>query len=365
MIGVIRDRIDKLLGRGRHSIAVPVMDGPLHPNNRLEEARQIFAHEGLDNLTAAGGDIWFSCGADLMRYSARSGTVETVVTLEALITAIAANASGTLAIGLDGEGISIRGGRHDGHRITALGGRPLRCPTAALFLDEDRLAVTVGARDGLVADWKRDLMAHGQSGEVWEVDLDGGQVRQRAHGLAYPCGICMAPDGLVVSEAWAHRLLLLTADAKPRAVLDELPGYPCRIAPWKGGGYMLAMFAARNQLIEFVLREPEFLEAMTAQVHPDYWIAPKLMWGQGFKEPMQGAALKTMGIIKPWAPTWSYGLVVALDQEFAPRASYHSRADGRRHGVTSLCEFGGSILAGSKGGGVAVTIGPLAAGGQA
>ena len=72
------------------------------------------------------------------------------------------------------------------------------------------------------------------------------------------------------------------------------------------------------------------------------------MWGQGFKEPMQGAALKTMGIIKPWAPTWSYGLVVALGDAFQPVASFHSRADGQRHGITSACEYGDGFLAGSK-----------------
>ena len=51
---------------------------------------------------------------------------------------------------------------------------------------------------------------------------------------------------------------------------------------------------------------------------------------------MQGGSVKTMGILKPWAPTFSYGLIARLNNELIPVKSYHSRADGVRHGVTSL-----------------------------
>ena len=48
MIGLIRDRMDKYLGRGRHSIAVPVMDGPLHPNRGLDNAEALFSLDPVD-----------------------------------------------------------------------------------------------------------------------------------------------------------------------------------------------------------------------------------------------------------------------------------------------------------------------------
>lgn len=358
MIGMILDRIDKYLGRGRYSIAVPVMDGPLHPNHKLDEAKEAFALSGVDNLTAIGSKIWFTTGASLMELPAKPGKPKNIADFDAPITCLAADETGALAIGIDGKGIIIRGGEYNGRWIRKLGGNRLLCPTAAVFLDTNTLVVTIGARDRPHADWKRDLMAHGRSGEVWRIDFSSGTEQRLASGLAYPYGVCLTPQGIAVSESWAHRILLLDSNGTPREALKDLPGYPARIVPMQQRGYVLAIFAPRNQLVEFTLREPEFLYAMVNQVHPDNWIAPKLKWGQGFKEPMQGAALRTMGIIKPWAPTWSYGLVVTLDENFRPVASFHSRADGNRHGVTSVCVRGERILAGAKGAGVVVTLPP-------
>ena len=64
---------------------------------------------------------------------------------------------------------------------------------------------------------------------------------------------------------------------------------------------------------------------------------------------MQGGGLKQLGILKPWAPTRSYGLVVRRDAEGEPRASFHSRADGRRHGITSCVEADGRSAGDCKG----------------
>jgi hypothetical protein len=57
-----------------------------------------------------------------------------------------------------------------------------------------------------------------------------------------------------------------------------------------------------------------------------------------------------MGMLKPWAPTRSYGLVVRLDRDLQPVASFHSRADGKRHGIASCLVEGDRLLAASKGG---------------
>jgi hypothetical protein len=75
---------------------------------------------------------------------------------------------------------------------------------------------------------------------------------------------------------------------------------------------------------------------------------------------MQVGELKQLGILKPWAPARSYGLVVRLDGEQEPQSSLHSRADGRRHGITSCVEIGSRLLATSKGGDAIVSI-PLEA----
>ena len=122
-------------------------------------------------------------------------------------------------------------------------------------------------------------------------------------------------------------------------MLDHLPVYPSRLAPASGGGFWLTAFIARTQLVEFVLREPAYRRRMMREIDPRYWIAPRLSSGHTFLEPMQGAHIKTMGILKPWAPPRSYGLVIRLSPEGLPRYSLHSRVDGsqsrrrRRGGV--------------------------------
>jgi hypothetical protein len=68
-----------------------------------------------------------------------------------------------------------------------------------------------------------------------------------------------------------------------------------------------------------------------------------------------------MGIHKPWSPSRSYGLVVEIDKEIRPIASYHSRANGTRHGITSAIAQGGDIIAASKGGDAILRFGRAAA----
>jgi hypothetical protein len=60
--------------------------------------------------------------------------------------------------------------------------------------------------------------------------------------------------------------------------------------------------------------------------------------------------------MKPWAPTRSYGLVLALDSDLQPEASAHSRANGSRHGIRNVVERNGELLIASKGGDVIVSL---------
>ena len=131
--------------------------------------------------------------------------------------------------------------------------------------------------------------------------------------------------------------------------LDNLPVYPSRLSPAASGGFWLTAFAARTQLVEFVLRENAYRRRMMTEIDPEYWIAPKLKSGQSFLEPMQGAHIKTMGVVKPWAPPRSYGLVIRLDANGVPLYAVHSRVDGVNHGVVAAVEIDGSLFALAKG----------------
>jgi hypothetical protein len=346
--------------------AVPMMDGPLKPNTALDAAPVVLRLPEVDNLVATPDGLLASQGAKLLALTPRGDALvsEQRQVFEAPISCLAADGRGTIAIGLDGTGIRIRGGRHDGAAVTALGGgATLVSPTAVAFGDPDTLLVTNGAADAPAAEWKRDLMNRRSSGSVWRIALGGGkpQATRLAASLAFPDGLALGKDGtLLVSEAWRHRVVAVDAAAAkaPRAVLSDLPAYPSRIVPASGGGYWLALFAPRNQLVEFVLREEGYRRRMVATIDPAYWIAPALSSGASFLEPIQGGARKKLNMLKPWSPSWSYGLVVRCDAAMRPLMSFHSRADGSIHGVTSLVDAPGRLLVGARGSGVVVALDP-------
>ena len=124
------------------------------------------------------------------------------------------------------------------------------------------------------------------------------------------------------------------------------------------GGFVLALFAPLNRLVEFVLQEPQYRADMMREIDSRYWIAPTLSPPDSFLEPLQNGGVRSMGVHKPWSPSRSYGLVATLDGKLQPVTSYHSRANGRFHGVTSAIAVDGAILAASKGGNHIIRLAP-------
>ncbi len=109
--------------------------------------------------------------------------------------------------------------------------------------------------------------------------------------------------------------------------------------------------------MEFILREPAYRRRMMREIDPRFWIAPKLSSGYSYLEPMQGAHIRTMGILKPWAPPRSYGLVIRLTAEGLPTYSLHSRADGKHHGIVAAVECGEHLYVLAKGCGKILRLG--------
>jgi hypothetical protein len=351
MSGLLRNFIDRIMGgRGEHSITVPVMDGALKPNDYLDRMPALASLDEPDNLVSDGQTAYLSSGPSLYRLGG-DGTVTLVGRETADITFLALSATGALAIGLDSGGFRMMGGRHDGKTFAVDGASRINAPTSAVFLEEDTLIVCNGSAINPASDWRRDLLDLGRTGSVAKVDLGTGAISRIADHLAWPSGICLAGNGeIVVSEAWRHRLLRLSINSGASVtVLADLPAYPGRLTPAADGGCWLALFAVRSQLQEFVLREPRYRREMMATVEPDYWIAPSLSSGKSFKEPLQSGGVIRLGIHKPWAPTRSYGLVARLDEQFQPAWGAHSRADGKRHGVTSIAELGGRAIVTARG----------------
>ena len=354
---------DRFLGRGDWAVTVPTFDGPLMPNQGLEEAQSFANLADADNLARTEKGMLASSANRLMRFGA-DGQAEVLQDFAGEITALA-HARGMTAVAVDGKGVVIRGGLHDGREAAGDEARRLSCVTALTFLDSNTLLVANGSASLPASAWRRDLMQKNASGSVWRLDLKSGRLELIGDGLAWPAGIATTGSNRVyVTEAWRHRVLAIDLVTKATApVLEHLPAYPARIAPAFNAGYWLTSYSARNQLVEFILREETYRKRMLAEIPEAYWMAPSLSSWRDYREPMQGSQLKQMNVLKPYAVTRSNGLVIHCDQNMKPLSSFHSRADGTVHGTLSACETGDDLLVASRGGSRVVRL-PKVAGGK-
>lgn len=343
MFGPISRFVDNFVGRGSAAVTVPPLDGALKPNNILEDLPDGIPADAPDDIVLWRGEPVWSDGGRLV---SRSGTQ--VLNAGSPITALAASGE-MLAVATISAGLEIFDGSLS--RITPAWKIPVRNITALAFAPDGAVWFCTGSERRSPAEWRRDVMELNRAGLVGRADPHSGEVVVVHRKLGYPAGLVVLPSGnVLVSEAWSSHLIELpSAGGGSRIVLDEIPGYPGRISVRQGGGFWLSIFAPRSPLIEFVLREPGYRKAMLRDVAPEFWIAPSYASGMSFSEPLQGGALKQMGILKPWAPTRSYGLVVELDGDFTPRRSFHSRSGGRRHGITAVLDHDGELWLTSRG----------------
>jgi hypothetical protein len=347
MIAALKAFGDRVLGRGEAAITVPIFDGALKPNQLLADAEIVGQFDDANDLATDGGTLLVADGGQVL--SVGDGKRTEIARFDRSVTALCALPGDGLAVALGGEEVRIVGGPADGRRWTDAGGAPLHAVNAICTTSDGTLAVTDGSRRYDCARWAHDLMDHGASGRVVFLDQRSGANREGAHGLEYAFGTCASGVETLVPESWRHRLVAIGPEGHRRIVLDRLPVYPSRLVAAVGGGFWLTAFAARTQLVEFVLREPAFRRRMMKEIAPEHWIAPRLRSGQSFLEPMQGAHLRTMGVLKPWAPPRSYGLVIRLSAEGTPLYSLHSRVDGVNHGIVAAAESAGFLYLLAKG----------------
>lgn len=335
--------LERFLGRGEASVTVPPLDGGLKPNNRLEDLPLGLPAGAPDDMALWQGRPIWSDGTRVMDETGQ------VLDAGARITALAASEDRLVMATSEGLKIVDTTGADVTPKLSA----PLRHVTAMAFAPEGTLWFVTGSAENPPEDWRRDLMEMRRTGTLGQVARNGSVTVTQTR-LGWPAGVVVRRSGaIVVAEAWKSHLIEFEPDGggKGRVLLDEIPGYPGRMTRRASGGWWLCVFAPRSPLIELVLREPAYRRAMLERIDPEFWVAPKLSSGENFREPMQGGALKQMGILKPWAPSLSYGLVVALDHNFVPLESLHSRAGGRRHGVTGAQEIGGLLWMAGQGSG--------------
>ena len=331
--------------------SIPPMDGAWRPNDRLEECRalpfDVARPTGLASapdgrlFIASGNRVLLATGPDYASASA-------VATFPGAVRALAWHPRLNLIAAVSGQGLVTMVDQGNGSVVSDCDGGPLLYPTAVAVAPDGAILATEGSRTLPGEAWVRDLMRKGADGRVVRLANGEGRGTTLADGLAFPSGIGIAPDGtVIVSEAWRHRLLRLTA-GKPAVVLDNLPGYPASILP-RVGGWWLSLFAPRSHIVEFVLEEDAFRSRMMTHIDPAFWISPSTDPREHHFQPVQVGALRSQNIKKPWAPPRSYGLIVALDDQFTAQTSYHSRSNGTRHGIGALAIAEGILFAACEG----------------
>ncbi|MER8830920.1 hypothetical protein NKH73_22555 [Mesorhizobium sp. M0938] len=359
--------VRRLFAADDAGISVPAMDGVFKPDNRLEEAERLVSLSAIDNLVSSPGGLLCSSGSTLFRVDLDEASASPVAIAEfaAPISFVASAPDGRLAVGIEGEGLRI--GQPGAWKHIHLPGDMASCLTAGVFAVDGTLFGCVGSRKHPARDWKRDLMEGGRSGMVLAIDPAEGSHRELAAGLAFPNGAVMLGNGrLAVSESWRHRIVAIDPKSpRPVAILEDLPAYPSRLSPASQGGFWMALFAPRRQLFELVLREDDYRREMMATIDPGEWIGPELAGSARPDQPLSQGSVRQMGVLKPWAPSRSYGLIARCDDSGQPRESWHSRADGSMHGVTSICEHDGSVYAASRGSGTLLRLAGATSGGVA
>lgn len=343
--------VDWLTGSGKHAVSVPAMDGALRPNDRLDAAQPLHVQPGVDNVVVSGESILFSVDGSVVRMLlTQQNCLHNEATFPSDVTCLSATGD-LIAVGLDAGGVRIFGRRFPSAAILQLDGRPATAPVALHFEDEDTLLIALGSQKYRPSDWRRDLMDRNASGSVWRMHLPSSRATLLADDLAYPYGIAVTKEGaILVSESWAHRIIELSSGEK-RVLVDDLPFYPARLSMAPDGNVVLAGFAPRCQLVEFVLREKRLRSRMIAEIPEPYWMSPALSSGQDCWEPLQEGQVRRHGVLKPWAPTRSYGLVATMHPSGRFVESYHCRAGGRWHGTTSAVAVDSSMFVTAKGGG--------------
>ncbi len=96
---------------------------------------------------------------------------------------------------------------------------------------------------------------------------------------------------------------------------------------------------------------------MKARISPHYWIAPRATPEFSHDFPIELGATRLFGEVKPWAPSFSYGLVIEMDEKLMPTGSAHSRANGMRHAISDVAVWNGDIIAVSRASGEILNLG--------
>lgn len=326
------------------------LEGVLGPNSRLDEADG-FPVVAPEAMCVADGRLLFSSGMTVLALQSWSAEPTPWKAFDCPVTALCSSPAGSIAIGLANGRVLVFDRAWQplsGWEGSLASGAVTDCT----FLSETELAVVDSgypATENIlsVAPW--DATARGNV----LVISRSGEVRTTIGGLHCPMGISYDGKGeILVTELERARIV----DTAGRA---RQSGYPAYLGRLRGttSGYLLSCPARRDPLIEFLKSEHDFVAEMKANIPPQNWISPRMSPVFSHDFPIELGATRLFGEIKPWAPSFSYGLVIELDGNLMPVRSAHSRANGRRHAITDALSWNGDIIAISKASGEILNLG--------
>jgi hypothetical protein len=335
-------------GSVRHS-SLPPMEAGLRPNSDLDHAEVLVKDDVMepeDVLFGHDGRVRFSAGHRILRLDETGPVVE--AELPGPVGALERSGTDVLAL-VAGVGIVLVAA--DGSQRTVCDDEAIqRCATDLTLLPDGSILVTVGSTRFAVDQWTDALVHRDRSGQV--VHVVDGRADVRLSNLAWPAGIAAgAHDDVLLALAFDHTIQRrrLADITKTGDVLREnLPAYPGRIRRGTSGWWVSAPMA-RNRMSEMVLDEPQLLEDLTTSLDRKDWPMPRLRSETPYTDVLQMGQLRMLGVLKPWAPPRSYGLVFEIDEQGRVMRSHHSRVDGSRHGVTGADERDGRLVLAGNG----------------
>ncbi|TAN09763.1 MAG: SMP-30/gluconolactonase/LRE family protein [Burkholderiaceae bacterium] len=343
---------------GSNGDAIPPLDGPLTPNDRLDAWEELIGpiKQPADVIsTCDGAGLIYNDGAEL--YLWRNGDTLLLHEFTAPVMALTRSPMGSIVIAC-ASGLCYRGAFAGATERNFTIEETVEIPhlagaTSLMCENEDGAYLTIGSATHAGEKWIDDLLLGGESGEIgyWRF---GQGYQTLCSGLRYPAGIAHldGTDDYWVSESWEHRILVLRGGSgglrRAGCLLSNLSGYPGRLAR-VAGGYWLSIWALRTQLFEFVLEEKNYKNRMMQECPRELWIRPALASGLSNLEPLQYGNVRALGIEKPWAPPRSYGLLVRINNEGEVVESLHSRAGGRFHGLGTAEMLGNRLVVLARG----------------
>jgi hypothetical protein len=326
------------------------LEGVLGPNTLLDEAEGMAVNAPDALAVLADGRLVFSAGVAVLALDAWGAEPKPFASFAAPVTGLATSPGGLVAVGLAGGAVHVLDPK----------GQPLDWPQGdvtsvadLLFLSEEELAIVDPGYPDTPAALAMAPWDDESRGRVIAL-TQSGQSRALAAGLHSPMGLCREGNhALLVTELDRARVI----DTQGKLRQSGYPGYLGRLRP-SAGGYLLTGLARRDPLIDFLKTEPAFIAEMKATIDPRHWISPRLSPALSHDFPIESGATRLFGLIKPWAPSFSYGLVMWLDRDLMPVGSAQSRANGRRHGISDALSWQGQVIAVSRGSSEILNLGP-------